>query len=265
MSTDFQPTDELIELLANLTDSFLLPEQQTRLNQLITEDPQVRDFYIDYIRVHAILIWSHGSVPTLEVPMDAPAELLPRRKKNLKSWAFSIAVGLSVLLAAFAGLYYATIGRQPAAITMHDNDTEWGEDESPLRDGQLKVGGGNLTAGFFQLKLPTGVIIAMQGPVTFYWPGGNEFNLDQGRVKVYVPPNATGFTLNAPRIKIVDMGTEFGVAVHKGGDVEVHVFQGELMVNNIPIYKDEAKYISMKEERVVDSKINERAFPAFRP
>jgi len=264
MTTEFIPSDEIVELLANLTDSHLKPEQQDRLNQLITDDPQVRDFYIDYIRVHAMLIWRHGSVPALDVPMDAPTELLPRTKKS-SSWALSIALGLSILVAAFAGLYFVTIGQESTAITMHNNDTQWRGGGSPLRGGQLIIGDGNLTAGFFQVKLPTGVVIAMQGPADFYWPGGNEFNLDHGRVKVYVPPEATGFILKAPRIQIVDLGTEFGAAVHKSGDVEVHVFQGEVMLNKIHIFKDEAKYVSIKEGKVVDAKINERSFPAIRP
>jgi hypothetical protein len=49
----------------------------------------------------------------------------------------------------------------------------------------------------------------------------------RGKARVRVPPAAQGFRLLAPGMKLVDLGTEFGVSVADGRS-EVQVFEGEV-------------------------------------
>ncbi len=51
--------------------------------------------------------------------------------------------------------------------------------------------------------------------------------LDRGKLTADVPPAAQGFTIAAPGVSIVDLGTRFGVTAH-GQATQVHVLQGSV-------------------------------------
>ena len=55
--------------------------------------------------------------------------------------------------------------------------------------------------------------------------------LKSGRLTAEVPPAASGFTVNTPRLNAVDIGTRFGVNVEENGDSELHVMEGEVEVS----------------------------------
>src|SRR5262249_55973492 len=49
-----------------------------------------------------------------------------------------------------------------------------------------------------------------------------------GKLAARVPEAAIGFEIVSPQGKVIDLGTEFGVAVGAGGATEVYVFEGQV-------------------------------------
>src|SRR5690606_9286635 len=51
-----------------------------------------------------------------------------------------------------------------------------------------------------------------------------------GSATAHVPPAAVGFMVDAPAIRVTDLGTEFGVRSLGDGQAVLHVFQGAVEV-----------------------------------
>ncbi len=272
MSGEYQPSSEFERLLTALADGELEAADRLRLNETIRDDEDARQFYLHYIKVHSLLIWRHGSIPPLDVSLGEDEELLLRPGRNFSSMAIAIAVVASVVVAVGIGYYNLALPGQASARLTHSEDASWHVGAEPtLPGGRVAPSEAALASGFVQLELPSGVVIAMQGPVRFEWSGENKLRLLRGRIRASVPPAAVGFVVEAPNVQIQDLGTEFGVAVDQWNNVEVQVFQGKVIMNGqITVRKDEAQVVDNKHRKagaplvVRPAKPNQKAFPTIR-
>jgi hypothetical protein len=82
-----------------------------------------------------------------------------------------------------------------------------------------------------RLTYSTGVELRLLGPAEFV-VGSAGGKLVRGGLRALVPEKGRGFTIDTPNGKVVDLGTEFGVAVDDFGVSEVNVYQG--MVDAFP-------------------------------
>ena len=53
-----------------------------------------------------------------------------------------------------------------------------------------------------------------------------------GKCRVTVSPGAEGYTLEAPHVTVVDLGTEFGLEVNELGEADVVVYDGAVEVDS---------------------------------
>ncbi|MEQ1859524.1 MAG: LamG-like jellyroll fold domain-containing protein [Chthoniobacteraceae bacterium] len=115
---------------------------------------------------------------------------------------------------------FAVIGRL--------SDAKWPSAESGHREGDtlgaeiFRLAGGTAEIQFF-----SGAAMTVQGPAEISLKSAWEASCSEGAVHVRVPPAARGFKLHAPTTEIIDLGTEFGLAV-RGGKGHVEVFEGEI-------------------------------------
>lgn len=86
-----------------------------------------------------------------------------------------------------------------------------------------------MSRGLMQLTFDSGAKIVVEGPAEFVATTPTEATLTQGRIAAAVPHFARGYTILTPTSEVVDLGTEFGVAVNDAGNSEVHVFNGEVV------------------------------------
>lgn len=87
-----------------------------------------------------------------------------------------------------------------------------------------------LFAGSVELTFDQGAVVAVDGPVEFRPRATGQLELRRGRLLASVPQKAIGFTVSTPTSKIVDLGTEFEVAVNDTGESDVQVLKGEVEV-----------------------------------
>jgi hypothetical protein len=90
-----------------------------------------------------------------------------------------------------------------------------------------------LFAGSVELKFDKGAVVTVDGPVEFRPLSTGQLELRRGRLLASVPQKAIGFTVSTPTSKIVDLGTEFEVAVNDEGESNVQVLRGEIEVASI--------------------------------
>ena len=84
----------------------------------------------------------------------------------------------------------------------------------------------DLQEGLLELQMDSGVEVLVSGPTTFQLLGSNNFRLLHGTLMADVPRNAIGFEVLTPTVKVIDLGTRFGVHVNADGVSQTHVMQG---------------------------------------
>jgi len=125
----------------------------------------------------------------------------------------------------------------PAAEIGRTHECVWEEPgDAPALGASLAAGRRlRLRKGFVELRFADGATVLLAGPSTFDTIGGGEGFLRSGALVATVSKQARGFRIQTPAAAVVDLGTEFGVSVDAaGGKEEVHVFQGEVVLETGP-------------------------------
>jgi hypothetical protein len=116
-------------------------------------------------------------------------------------------------------------------------DCDWAERETAPADGDgLKAGRLlALRSGLAEIVFASGARVILQGPASFQLESPRSAVLSGGKVTVTVEDAAAkGFTIHAPGMKAIDLGTEFGLEVSANGVEQVHVFRGAVDVTPSP-------------------------------
>jgi len=174
------------------------------------------------------------------VPVERPAaqrELHPPRKPDTteirKVKRTPLVVALSLLLGFLVFVVSVSYLQGPAKEAVAVLTDTMGARWSDAAD-TMKVGGEffntdsmrSLLSGFINIQFYCGSRILIEGPARFTLPDVNRIALHAGRIYIKVPSQATGFIVDTPNARIVDLGTEFGIEVDKAGNSDVQMFKG---------------------------------------
>lgn len=116
-----------------------------------------------------------------------------------------------------------------ARVELSD-DLIWSKEtaESVREDGWLSNGLVEIESGEATIAFNSGATATVEGPAALSIESSNRVFLNRGRLTADVPPPASGFTVNTPRLNAVDIGTRFGIEVDAEGNSELHVMEGEV-------------------------------------
>jgi hypothetical protein len=117
-------------------------------------------------------------------------------------------------------------------------DARWGV--GTINDGAFLRGGQRLelVAGLAEVTYKNGAVVLLEAPVSFllndrdaqYQPNSSLLNcdgyLESGRISVRVSKSSHGFAIKTPVSTVIDMGSEFGLAVNGNDEVSLMVFSG---------------------------------------
>lgn len=103
----------------------------------------------------------------------------------------------------------------------------WARENASIRgDGWISNGVFEIESGVAEIAFNSGAKAFIEGPARLSVESDNRAFLEAGKLTAEVSEVSTGFTINTPRMNIVDIGTRFGVSVADSGDTEVHVMEG---------------------------------------
>lgn len=94
---------------------------------------------------------------------------------------------------------------------------------APMRQGLLE-----LVSGTARVQFHGGATATFRAPAVIDLRGENRMALIQGAMVADVPEHAYGFTVDTPSMRIIDLGTEFGLTTDAQGSSAVQVFVGEV-------------------------------------
>lgn len=219
-----------LEALINaLIDGRITPEERDQLEARLREDWEARRLYLELTDLHSRL---------LREPVVGTGAIRPeqsrRRPGKWIGWMAGLAA--TILAMSFAGwLLRPHAGNAEEQIS--SGVAMLGETlEAEFADGNLRSGDTLapgpllLHAGLARIEFFSGATLLVEGQAEIEVVSAWEVRCHSGRIRVRVPPAAKGFLVQAPDMKIEDLGTEFALSV-AGGASEVHVFDGEVIAH----------------------------------
>jgi len=241
------PSQQFNDMVAAVCHGLATEEQMQALNELLRVDPAARDEYLLRVELHSRL----ASDPDLFATTSAEAgdTVAPDRGGSqvsniipLPTWAFSRrqgvawAVGLAACLLILVGVgliwFERPNSRKPTslavAVMSQAVEARWNRpgDARPV-GAALEPGWLRLRSGLVQVTFYSGARLVLEGPAEVQLVSPGEAFCQAGRVMVEVPAQARGFRVGSPQVKVVDLGTQFGLDVKRAG-AEVQVFKGEV-------------------------------------
>lgn len=250
---------ELAELTCRVLDHSLTNEEDARLTEILTEYPELIEDYTNQIQVDAVLTADlYAALPegvdletldTADYPTVVSEEVETEAGRSVSLWQ-AVAVMTAVLLVGFAlwlnaGWWdgepvnqVATVP-EPAPLAMNyvgmlldTEDAVWADEElgDDIAYGTRFAAGKQLwlKSGIARIRFESGAGVVLEGPAQIKLNSSMNAKLNYGKLAAYVPDEAHGFTVDTPKIEIVDQGTRFGTVVDPFGKAEVHVFEGEV-------------------------------------
>ena len=247
MSNDLSDSEvnELRALFSGLNDGLLTPDKHARLQDLLLQNAEARRLWFLHCDIewgladwvsHTTQIESRASELTaLPLPRDSTLS----RRAN-RRWRFWIAAAMSMAAAVVVAIMLrrpTELSTQGVAVLSRVVDVEWSSDvEARSAGAVLGTGMFRVKSGAALVEFYSGARVVVEGPAEFQLVSASEGFLRAGRINAHVPPQARGFKVRTARLDVVDLGTDFGLAVsaNETGNsmAEVHVFDGLVEVTS---------------------------------
>jgi hypothetical protein len=244
------------QVIARWLDGSISREEFAELETVLSACPEARAHLRREVNLDAVLREQAAMNAGLEAWTTAtPPAHLPSRRML---WVAATLSGFAALLMTLGAFFWGghRVKQQVAdnanreevnlgcAILTKSWNTEWLDDSLPMRNGDtLNAGRLELGCGLAQIEFFSGAQLLFEGPGTIEIVSPWEAICLDGKARVRVPPPAQGFRLLTPGMKLVDLGTEFGVNVDRAAQKsEVHVFEGE-----VEAHPDAGKMVSLKQ------------------
>lgn len=242
-STNGWSDQELIDLyFANESTD----EQIELLESRLAASDDTRKLFVRYSSFVSNLTFSaksesaaHQSLGAIRSPEQGatpgilPADHPSAGTRSSWLWIGTLAASVSLALLVGLGIGYAWLERpstatpQPLAWLVNAHDCQWEDGFEPGAemgmDDQL-----NIASGVAHLRFSCGADLTIEGPAQLRLLSETSIRLERGKVAVKVPKGFSGFEIFSPQGRILDLGTEFGVAVTQNGKTDVTVFDGEV-------------------------------------
>ncbi|HBO44289.1 MAG TPA: hypothetical protein DD670_10230 [Planctomycetaceae bacterium] len=254
----------LCDLIFALYDGRITPEDRARLEDWVCHHQEARRVYVQYMNLFASICWDKGqsSPPTTASPehgtrapllgfladtFRAGGDFLAR--PLVMSLLFTVVLPSLILTVVLVSLYSQPapkVASQPKAVARFAeapavpsrvawvtkvHQCEWRNASDALSEGDALSPGRQilLAKGLLEITFAHGARVLLEGPVAFDPKRADMGVLNSGNLVAHVSGEARGFAVETPAATIVDLGTEFGVAVDdEGSAATVHVFQGEV-------------------------------------
>lgn len=277
-------------LLAKSLDENITSEEARRLDELIVSNPAARRYYVEFLQVHTSLRRLHEEAAAgrteqdsrlfdarlwqelanhemtaeavaaieeeeAEPPLPHPALVTPERQKPSKFSVYALVASMAAMLVMAIYIHVMPSPKRVVATFTDAVNCRWADTGRALQKGdevldETRV----LASGFVALRFDSGVEVVVEGPARFCPLTTDKMRLDYGKAFASVPETAIGFTIDSPQSSVVDLGTEFGVAVDTGGGSEVHVYKGKVnLVAGLAAHPKTSEILQQHEARKVDA------------
>lgn len=221
----------------------LAPADREALERQLLASVAARRFFVSYLELHAGLAWQFRGADCA-LPLTTANAWASDRLQAGSAWRWR----LPSAVAALAVLVFAVVSwswlREPPLGPGENDEPVFAVVRGTLRgrwaDGREvrvseNVGRGplKLQGGLISLTGADGVELLVEGPAIAEWLSDQRLRLTSGSIVVRMPPGQSGFVVETARMRVTDLGTEFGVSVGPNGDERVQVYDGRVRTETV--------------------------------
>ena len=226
---NFQTNEDRIQ---RAIEGLLSEAEMDALKRDVIADADLRAAYAEQVWLHSSLRAEREALPGLFEEAPVAEEKIVRRWP-VAAWAAAIAAGVTLLATIFLS-GKGTLFHRPVATLVQAENCKWAGSDLPTAvNSKLGTGRLVLVEGIATLKFKNGATVTMEAPTTLEILTAMHCRLIEGTLTAEVPEPAHGFTVDTPDIKVVDLGTKFGVTAAATGNSQVRVFQGEVEIGGM--------------------------------
>ena len=248
--------DQLLDWIEALIRGELAPEEHQELQAVLIRDADARRLFRERMDLEAGLrTWAgEGAGETTSGPArlrDRTAT--PVRLRVSSRWMFVAALAASILILVGFQLRWAQVKPDPSLLTANRAEHSPNADSSPNRgleisyvgmirqrndcqwsvqpvgsNGRFATGQLSLAKGAVNLVFDSGTEMVLEAPCEMQIHSKDSATLLSGNAFVNVKEQSDGFVLETPEARIVDLGTQYAVAM-ADDSTEVHVFDGSVI------------------------------------
>lgn len=232
--------EQLAQWVEKQLDDSLALEEFEQLQQMLMDQPEACDLYLDLMQQNAHLQLervhlSATSPRTSEEPIRRSDRFQPINKKFWLS-AFAV-LAASLLLIVWWNYPSANSPHSLPSIAQiaDSSDAQWGDCSLPTAVGsQLSRGRLKIDRGLATIRFASGAEVTLESPAELEIESPLAGKLLAGTAIVEVPNSAHGFTLTTPTAVAIDYGTAFAVTVDTSSKTSsIEVLDGEVEVKHI--------------------------------
>ena len=222
---------------------------RTELNALLRSSPDARatvarllvdEFALSSrLRDDELIALLDNAAP---LPFASPfPETSAPRHSSLWTWAAAAAVALGFFV--FFSLRFlpsaaiAAHEPMPVAVLQEQADAVW-RGATLAAGTALTPGPHSLASGLIALEFTNGARLLIEGPAEFDLISSDHVYFKSGNLSAEVPPPAQGFTISTPEMRVVDLGTRFGLSLSPTGKGIVRVEKGEVEVHRHQVQRN---------------------------
>ena len=223
------------ERLDQLIDAHLNGEmteaERRELEERLLHSAAERVRFWELAETHAVL---HEAMQR-QLAGGAAMAATPPRASLLAAWRrWSLPWAAAAVLVVAAAVWLSMRGtlREPGAesepgfVVRETLHGRWADGREVRVSENAGRGGWNLQNGLISLAGADGVELLIEGPAVGEWLGAQHLRLTSGTVVVRMPKGRSGFVVETAQMRVIDLGTEFGVSVSQSGDESVQVYDG---------------------------------------
>ncbi|HYT92414.1 MAG TPA: FecR domain-containing protein [Gemmataceae bacterium] len=262
--------DAIDDYLHGLLDEARLQE----LEEALRADADLRRYFVRYARLHTDLHLEVRARQAGDRALGAacglagePVKPQAGRRRMAFAVAASLLLGIGVAWWLLAGARQDRSEPERAvAWLVNAQNCRWVGGVEPT--GDMQAGKSlNLEAGLAEIRFACGARVVLDGPAVLELLSGRSARLQRGKLTARVPGPATGFEIVSPQAKVIDLGTEFGVAVAEGGGTDVYVFEGTVEAHAtgskagaVSLTRDQAAHIAAGKVQPVEPGVQAQGF-----
>lgn len=231
------PHDELPERISRLLDGEMLQVEVDALDAELRASPRARILYLQLASLHSALEYQFQSHAKNQPSRIIPIELyLLRQRRRIVRIALMVAAAVLLLVAI---PMWIKIMKHHELLARFQTTTDAVYSLSHTKDfsesaGQTLYPGSRLKLGYGRLeaKFSSGTRCVLEAPCELHVLADDHVRIKQGVAWFHVPSQAVGFKVDTRRLRITDLGTEFGVLASNDGRDEIHVIKGSVQVSS---------------------------------
>jgi ferric-dicitrate binding protein FerR (iron transport regulator) len=245
-------TNDISENVQDLIDAYVdgtIDDGRLQdLEAMLRGHAEVRSYFVRYCRLHTDLDLeararqaSKRVLKTINAPEPASASARKTRfaSTTLNSWLGAAAVLILTVFGVWAwwrphqeSPLEKDRTREEIAWVINAQNCQWAENLAPA--GDMQAGKMlSLERGLVEIHLQKGARIVMEGPAHIEIVSANSVRMRRGKLTAKVPDAAKGFQVFTPKGRVVDLGTEFAMAVDEDGTTDVYVYAGKVEAHGV--------------------------------